>query len=77
MFLRRDSGPRALVPALTVFSLATIFITFFGKSVDNILGFTMFLDSTGMSTSAAALFYLRKNNKKTEHGANGQSERLF
>ena len=64
IFLRRHSKTQALVPALTAFSLATIFITFFGKSVDSILGFTMFLDSIGMSTSAAALFYLRRKQQK-------------
>lgn len=64
VFLRRHPETQALIPALTVFSLATIFITFFGKSVDNILGFTMFLDSIGMSTSAAALFYLRAKQPK-------------
>ncbi len=50
----------ALIPGLVTFSLITIIITFFGKGVDNILNFTMFLDSIGMSTSAAALFILRK-----------------
>lgn len=60
VFLRKHAQTGALVPALTVFSIATIVITFFGKSVDSILGFTMFLDSIGMSTSAAALFFLKR-----------------
>ena len=50
----------ALIAGLATFSLITIIITFFGKGVDNILNFTMFLDSIGMSTSAATLFILRK-----------------
>lgn len=50
----------ALVTGLATFSLITVIITFFGKGVDNILNFTMFLDSIGMSTSAATLFILRK-----------------
>lgn len=60
LFQRRHPRTQALIPALTAFALTTIFITFFGKSVDGILGFTMFLDSIGMCTSAAALFYLKK-----------------
>jgi APA family basic amino acid/polyamine antiporter len=50
----------ALITGLATFSLITVIITFFGKGVDNILNFTMFLDSIGMSTSAATLFILRK-----------------
>ncbi|RYE52525.1 MAG: APC family permease [Sphingobacteriales bacterium] len=53
----------ALVTGLATFSLITIIITFFGKGVDNILNFTMFLDSIGMSTSAATLFILRKRQQ--------------
>jgi APA family basic amino acid/polyamine antiporter len=56
----------ALLPGLTAVALITVIITFFGKQVDNILGFTMFLDSIGMSTSAAALFILRRR-KQNEH----------
>lgn len=50
----------ALVTGLATFSFIAIVVTFFGKGVDNILNFTMFLDSIGMSTSAATLFILRK-----------------
>jgi basic amino acid/polyamine antiporter, APA family len=60
IFSYRHPKTEALVPGLALFSFITIFVTFFGKGVDNILNFTMFLDSIGMSTSAAALFVLRK-----------------
>ncbi len=50
----------ALVPGLIVFSSVTVLVTFFGKGVDNILGFSMFLDSLGFITSAVALLILRK-----------------
>ena len=60
IFSYRSPKNQALVPGLTVFALTAIVITFFGKGVDNILSFTMFLDSIGMSTSAAAIFILRK-----------------
>lgn len=60
IFSYRSPKTQALVAGLTTFALITIVITFFGKGVDNILNFTMFLDSIGMSTSAASLFILRK-----------------
>jgi APA family basic amino acid/polyamine antiporter len=56
----------ALVTGLATFSLIAIIVTFFGKGVDSILNFTMFLDSIGMSTSAATLFILRKRMQGDE-----------
>lgn len=46
--------------ALSIFAILTMIIIFIGKGVDNILGFTMFLDSLGMCTAAFTLFILRK-----------------
>lgn len=66
IFSYRHPKTEALVPGLMAFSLATVIITFFGKGVDNILNFTMFLDSIGMSTSAATLFILRKRKQNEE-----------
>jgi basic amino acid/polyamine antiporter, APA family len=63
IFSFRHPKTEALVAGLASFSLITIVITFFGKGVDNILDFTMFLDSIGMSTSAATLFVLRKRRQ--------------
>jgi basic amino acid/polyamine antiporter, APA family len=63
VFSYRHPKTEALVVGLATFSLITIIITFFGKEVDNILNFTMFLDSIGMSTSAATLFVLRKRKQ--------------
>lgn len=62
-FSIRNKKTLALTGGLTVFAVITIVITFFGKEVDNILGFSIFLDSIGMSTSAATLFILRKRKK--------------
>lgn len=67
LFSYRHPKTEALVPGLAIMSALTIIITFFGKGVDNILNFTMFLDSIGMSTSAAALFVLRKRKKGALH----------
>lgn len=65
-FSYRHPKTEALVTGLATFSLITILITFFGKGVDNILNFTMFLDSIGMSTSAATLFILRRRRQNQE-----------
>jgi len=63
IFSYRHPKTEALVAGLATFSLITVIVTFFGKGVDNILNFTMFLDSIGMSTSAATLFVLRKRKQ--------------
>jgi basic amino acid/polyamine antiporter, APA family len=52
----------ALVPGLVAFSSVTILVTFFGKGVDNILGFSIFLDSLGFITCAIALLILRRKH---------------
>jgi len=62
MFGYRNEKTGAITASLTVFALTTILVSFFGKGVDPILNFSMFLDSIGMATSAAALFILRKRN---------------
>ena len=66
IFSYRHPKTEALVAGLATFSFITVFVTFFGKGVDNILNFTMFLDSIGMSTSAATLFILRKRKQNEE-----------
>ncbi|MEI7964210.1 MAG: amino acid permease [Chitinophagaceae bacterium] len=66
MFSYRSPKTQALVAGLSAFALITIIITFFGKGVDKILNFTMFLDSIGMTTSAATLFILRKRKQQEE-----------
>jgi len=62
LFQKKHPKTEALVPGLTVFALITILVTFFGKGVDDVLSFSIFLDCLGMSTSAATLLILR--NKK-------------
>lgn len=53
----------ALVPGLSIFAITTALITFFGKGVDDVLSFSIFLDCMGMSTSAATLLILRKKHQ--------------
>ncbi len=66
IFTYRHPKTEALVPGLTVYALMTIAVTFFGKGVDNVLSFSIFLDCIGMSTSAATLFILRKRKQGNE-----------
>jgi APA family basic amino acid/polyamine antiporter len=63
LFQQKHPKTEALVPGLTVFAITTILITFFGKGVDDVLSFSMFLDCLGMSTSAATLFILRNKGQ--------------
>jgi APA family basic amino acid/polyamine antiporter len=70
VFSWRHPKTGVMIPGLTVFALATIMVVFIGRGVDKILGFTMFLDSIGMCTSAATLFILRyrKEGEAAVHG---------
>ena len=67
IFAFKNPKTQALVPGLTVFALTTILITFFGKGVDNILDFSIFLDCLGFITAAAALLILRKRKFGSEN----------
>jgi len=66
LFQQKHPQTEALVPGLTIFALTTIIVTFFGKGVDDVLSFSIFLDCLGMSTSAATLFILRKKGQGAE-----------
>lgn len=70
IFSYQNPKTGALVPGLVAFSGVTVFVTFFGKGVDNILGFSIFLDSLGFVTSALALLILRKK-KYNDHLVKG------
>jgi len=63
LFGYRNEKTGAITNSLTVFALTTILISFLGKGIDPILNFSMFLDSIGMATSAAAIFILRKRQR--------------
>lgn len=63
VFQKKHSTTEALVPGLTVFAITTMLITFFGKGVDDVLSFSIFLDCLGMSTSAATLLILRRKKQ--------------
>ncbi len=62
-FKNRDEKKDVLTVSLTAFAAIGIIVLFFAKTFDKILGFTIFLDSIGMATSAATIFILRKRTK--------------
>ncbi len=66
IFQYKNPKTEALIPGLTVFAIATISIAFFGKGVDDVLSFSIFLDCMGMSTSAATLLILRSKRQGDE-----------
>ena len=62
-FMRKNEEKDVLTVSLTAFAGIGILVLFFAKTFDKILGFTIFLDSIGMATSAATIFILRKRTK--------------
>jgi basic amino acid/polyamine antiporter, APA family len=62
-FQKKDEKKDVLTVSLTVFAAMGVIVLFFAKEFDEILGFTIFLDSIGMATSAATIFILRKRTK--------------
>ena len=62
-FQKREEKRDVLTVSLTVFAALGIIVLFFAKEFDQILGFTIFLDSIGMATSAATIFILRRRTK--------------
>ncbi|HEY8969395.1 MAG TPA: APC family permease, partial [Puia sp.] len=55
-FKKKTRKHDAIVWSLTAFSLAIILTLVFTSAVEKIINYTIFLDSIGMSTSAACLF---------------------
>ncbi len=62
--------------SLTAFSLVIVITLLFSSTVEKIINYTIFLDSIGMSTSAATIFILRKR-KVGEGGENIYRMKLF
>jgi basic amino acid/polyamine antiporter, APA family len=63
-FKKKDERKDVLTVSLTAFAAIGIIVLCFAKTFDKILGFTIFLDSIGMATSAATIFIIRK---RTSH----------
>ena len=63
MFAKKTAGREVLVGSLTAFSAICIITLLFARTFDQILSFTIFLDSLGMATSAGAIFLLRRRTR--------------
>ena len=70
IFAHRHPKTDALTPGLTAFAVTAIVAAFFGKEVENVLDFSIFLDCIGFVTSAGALLILR-NRGKGDAGVTG------
>lgn len=66
-FKKKDERKDVLTVSLTVFAAVCVIVLFFAKTFNEILGFTIFLDSIGMATSAATIFILRKRTKHLDN----------
>lgn len=62
-FKKKDEKKGVLTISLTVFASICVIVLFFAKQFNQILSFTIFLDSIGMATSASTIFILRKRTK--------------
>lgn len=63
IFTKKTKKTDVMIVSLSVFTAIAIVTLFYAKTFDQILNYTMFLDSIGMATSAAAIFFLRKKTK--------------
>ncbi len=61
--LKKEMKKRCINNKLNCFCSRWHHSIIFAKTFDKILGFTIFLDSIGMATSAATIFILRKRTK--------------
>lgn len=66
-FRRKSEKKNVLTVSLTVFAAICVVVLFFAERFDQILSFTIFLDSIGMATSAASIFILRKRTKHLDN----------
>jgi APA family basic amino acid/polyamine antiporter len=71
IFTLRHARTKVLIPGLTLFAAIAIIVTFFGKEVDDVLSFSIFLDCFGMSLSAATLLILRKRKQGEQQVTKG------
>lgn len=66
-FMKRNEQRDVLTVSLTAFAAIGIVVLFFANTFDKILGFTIFLDSIGMATSAATIFILRRRTRHLDN----------
>jgi APA family basic amino acid/polyamine antiporter len=66
VFTKMTKRNNVMVVSLTVFTIVSIFTLFYVKTFDKLVNYVILLDSIGMATSAATIFFLRKRAKDTE-----------
>jgi APA family basic amino acid/polyamine antiporter len=62
-FKKKEEKKDVLTVSLTVFAAMCVIVLFFMDEFNEILSFTIFLDSFGMAFSAATIFILRKRTR--------------
>ena len=67
-FKKKTARREVCIWSLTVFYAMIIIILLFSSTVERIINYSIFLDCIGMSTSAAALFLLRKRRVGEDGG---------
>ena len=60
VFKKKNKKTQVMVTSLSTFAALCIITLFYAKTFDEILNYTIFLDSIGMAFSAATIFILRK-----------------
>jgi APA family basic amino acid/polyamine antiporter len=63
IFKKTHSKTQVMVVSLSTFAALCIVTLFYAKTFDEILNYTIFLDSIGMAFSAATIFILRKRTR--------------
>ncbi len=76
IFSYKHPKSEVLIPGLTLFAITAMVITFFGKEVDDVLSFSIFLDCFGMSLSAATLLILRKRKQGEANVSKGFAKNI-
>lgn len=67
IFKKTNSKTQVMVTSLSTFAALCIITLFYAKTFDEILNYTIFLDSIGMAFSAATIFILRKRTRHLDN----------
>jgi APA family basic amino acid/polyamine antiporter len=76
IFKQISAKKNVMVVSLTAFTALCLVTLFYGKTFDEILNHTIFLDCIGMATSAGTIFILRKREVQ-QPGKNNYRMRLY
>ncbi len=63
IFRKKSRKTDVMVVSLSLFASLCMLTLFYGKTFDDILNHTIFLDSIGMATSAATIFIIRRRTR--------------